>query len=235
MDTCNLCKKVEGDVVNGRRIELTDFNVCTVCSQGLKKLDDLYKNDFRERAGEEIKGVIPWPAFKDFSWPPYGAVIVSGWEYHKHEFGMVFSDDFIVSGRRSYQSMENRTLDTMHQLSEDLENTEDGREKMKIRRELKKCEKRLDKIEKLMASGERDVFTIPLDKISDLKMEVSDYWVVVKIKYTRHKETFLRGKKKVTEQEYFIFSRLYEDVADFLVDRVKELGGNVVTTTTDEV
>ncbi len=234
MDTCNLCKKVEGDVVRGKKIKLSDFAVCTVCSQELEKLEDLYRNDFGEKTGEEIKGVVPWPAFKEFSWPPYSAVIISGWEYHKHEFGMVFSDNFIISGRRSYQSMENKALDTMHSLSEELENTDDGREKMKLRRELKKCEKRLDKIEKLMASGERDIFTIPLEKITDLKEEVSPFWITIKLRYTRHKETFLGGKKKVTEQEYFIFSRIYEEVADFLVSRVKELGGNVATTT-DEV
>ncbi len=71
------------------------------------------------------------------------------------------------------------------------------------------------------------MFTIPLDKITAIKKEIADYWVKIKLEFTRHKEKFFGGKKEVTERKYFTFSRIYEDVVDFLIERVDESGGNV--------
>lgn len=230
--TCNLCKQAEGDVVRGRRIVIEEYGVCHVCKEELENLEEIYAKDYELRTGNKVEMVIPWPAFNGFSWPPYSDVIISGWEFQKHEFGLAITDDLLLAGRRSIESYERQAFDRMQEIQIAIENTDDYREKMELRRDLRNWQKRLEGIEKLMRMGERRLPMIALDQVEEMEGEFSDDWIKVKLAIRLIKTTFLGGKKVAYRKEYFKFSRLYTDAFDCMADKVRKKGGRAITSGT---
>jgi len=225
--TCNLCKQVDGNIIKGRRVKIGEYNVCNVCLEELKHLEEVYAEDFEGRIGQKVLKVIPWPAFSVFSWPQYSDVIVSGWEFHKREFGMAITENLLVAGRRSIRSYEISVLNNINKLNERLENTEDYQERMNIRRELHRWHKKLESIEKLARMGERRLPMIPLEFIHEMNTEIAPEWIKVKLKYRNYTKTFLGKDKVVIKNDFFTFSRIYEDALEILEQKVREKGGKV--------
>lgn|GEM_PF-1844609 len=235
LKTCSLCNSVMGDVVEGKRIRLTEQGICTVCLEELQKLEGKYRMDFEARTGREIKYVIPWPAFRDFTWPPYHAVITSGWQFHKHEFGMAFTDDTIFAGRRSIQSFEDDALATMAELHEQLEVADDPGERVRIRRELQKWQRRLDKVEELLRQGERPLFSIPMDIVRAVRRAETDEWIQIGMSIASIKTKFFGGKKEAMVEEYFVVSQIYRPAIDYLTDELKRFDVPVETVRVKEI
>ncbi|NYT16354.1 MAG: hypothetical protein GKC02_10440 [Methanomassiliicoccales archaeon] len=228
--TCNLCNQVEGEFVHGRRIVIEEHGVCSICREELKRLEKIYVDDYELRTGSTVEMVVPWPAFKGFSWPPYSDVIISGWEYHKHEFGLGITDDFLLAGRRSIQSYEKYAFDRIQEIQNSMEATDDYKEKIALRRELQKWQKNLDVVEKRMRMGERRLPMISLDHVYEMVAEFSEDWVRVSLKFRRIKTTFFNRKKEISSSEFFKFSRIYEEAFDCMADKVKRKGGKVTIT-----
>ncbi|MFP4169831.1 MAG: hypothetical protein ACLFUV_02230 [Methanomassiliicoccales archaeon] len=225
--TCNLCKQAAGDIIKGKKIEIERFGICKVCMDELEKLERIYYRDLEDRTGKKMLQVIPWPAFNGFSWPPYSGVITSGWEFHKHEFGLGIGEDFLIAGRRSVQSYETQAIDNMREVQKHLDETEDPTEKVELRKEFRKWQKQLESVEKMMATGERPLYTMPIDFITDMRVERSEDWLNMSFTHKNIKSKFLGGKKEVQEQDFFKFSRYYEEAANLIIRKVQEKGGKV--------
>ncbi|HUV24864.1 MAG TPA: hypothetical protein VMW26_05505 [Methanomassiliicoccales archaeon] len=226
--TCNLCNQAEGDVVHGKKIVIEEYGVCTICKDELKNLEGVYTKDYENRTGNPVDMVIPWPAFDGFSWPPYPDVIVSGWEFQKHEFGLAITENLLLAGRRSIESYEREAFDRMQEIQQTMETTEDYREKMELRRELRNWQKKLEGIEKIMRMGERRLPMISLELVTEMEGEFSEDWVKVKFTCKRIKSTFFNKKKEVRSKDFFKFSRLYENAFDHMADMVRKSGGKVI-------
>jgi hypothetical protein len=228
LKTCNLCNQAEGDVVHGRKIVIEEYGVCSICKDELVRLEEVYIQDYENRTGSKVEKVVPWPAFNGFSWPPYSDVIVSGWEFQKHEFGLAITENLLLAGRRSIQSYEQQAFDRMQELQQAIETTEDYREKIELRSELRTWQKRLEGIEKLIRMGERRLPMISLELVTEMEGEFSEDWIKVKFTCRRVKSTFFNKKKEVRSKDFFKFSRLYEDAFECMADKVRKSGGKVI-------
>jgi len=233
--SCNLCKQAEGDMIRGRRITLGEFNVCDVCKEELKKLEPVYAEDFEERTGDVVHKVIPWPAFKSFSWPQYSDVIISGWQFHKREFGLGITDNYLLAGRKSIQSYEKAVLKNINELTKEMEETTDYRKRIDMRRELATWQKRLESVEKVARMGERRLPMIPLDFITEMRSEFSPDWIRVRVWYKLFTLDFFGKNKEVHKKDFFTFSRIYEDAYDLMEQKVREKGGKVSRTQVSEL
>jgi hypothetical protein len=228
LKTCNLCNQVEGDVVHGKKIIIEEYGVCSICKNELKELEEVYIKDYEDRTGNVVERLVPWPAFDGFSWPPYPDVIVSGWEFQKHEFGLAITENLLLAGRRSIESYERQAFDRMQEIQLAIETTDDYREKIELRRDLRSWQKKLENIEKLMRMGERRLPMISLELVTEMEGEFSDDWIKVKFTCRRIKSTFFNKKKEVQSKDFFKFSRLYEDAFDCMADKVRKSGGKVI-------
>lgn len=228
LKTCNLCNQVEGDVVHGKKIVLEKYGVCTICKDELEKLEEVYTKDYENRTGHVVEKLVPWPAFDGFSWPPYPDVIVSGWEFQKHEFGLAITENLLLAGRRSIESYERQAFDRMQEIQIAIENSEDYKETLELRRELRSWQKKLEGIEKVMRMGERRLPMISLELVTEMEGEFSEDWVLIKFTCRRIKSTFFNKKKETRSKDFFKFSRLYEDAFDIMADKVSKSGGKVI-------
>jgi len=228
--TCNLCKQAEGDIVHGRKIKIVEYGVCEVCMEELRHLEKVYSDDFENRTGIKVEKLVPWPAFNGFSWPPYSDVIVSGWEFQKHEFGLAITEDLLLAGRRSKENFEKEAFDWIAKITAEIDSTEDYKRKMELRRDLHRWQKKLDEIEKLLRMGERPLPMISLELIPEMEGEFSKDWIKVKLKFRVIKTTFFNKKKEAFSEKHFTFSRIYQDAFDCMVEKVERKGGKVTRT-----
>jgi hypothetical protein len=116
----------------------------------------------------------------------------------------------------------------MQEIQVAIENTDDYREKIELRRDLRSWQKKLENIEKLMRMGERRLPMISLELVTEMEGEFSDDWIRVKFTCRRIKSTFFNKKKEVRSKDFFKFSRLYEDAFDCMADKVRKSGGKVI-------
>jgi hypothetical protein len=233
--SCNLCKQSEGNMIRGKRIKLGEFNVCDVCREELKNLERVYAEDYEDRTGDVIHMVIPWPAFKSFSWPQYSDVIVSGWQFQKHEFGLGITDNYLLAGRRSIQSYEKIVLNNINDITKEMEETTDYRKRIDLKRKLTTWQKRLESVEKVDRMGERRLPMIPLDFITEMRSEFSPDWIRIRIWYKLYTKSFFGKNKEVRKKDFFTFSRIYEDAYELMEQKVREKGGKVARTQVSEL
>ncbi|MBC7108560.1 MAG: hypothetical protein H5T41_07225 [Methanomassiliicoccales archaeon] len=220
MKACSICQMVEGYIApGGSKLVVEENGVCNVCKTELKKLEEIYKKDFENRTGQVVTKTIPWPAFKEFSWPPHSAVLVSGWELRSKEFAVGITDSAIVGGRRSMASFEEEAAAQMRELAEAIEKAKSYEERFLLRREYDLRRKKLDLIEKTMKAGDRPLFILPLATIRNLRYDRKDSWLVVDFEKVEIKSGLFGSKKEKVEKHRWVISALYEDAIVLLKER----------------
>jgi hypothetical protein len=223
MKTCNLCGQVEGEItLDGSKIMVEGYGVCNKCRNEIASLGENYREDYENRTGQKIEKIIPWPAFKEFSWPPHADVLLSGWELKTCEFAIAMTETSLVSGRRSIASMEDDVTRRISELSKAIEESKDYGERTKLRRDFDRYKRKMEKVEDLAKAGERKLFIISIDKIVGIETEKRGDWVHVSFKERKIKTGFFGGKKEITVPQRWIVTALYEDTINALVKRVRE-------------
>ena len=220
MKTCSICQMVEGYITtSGSKLIVEEEGVCNVCKIELKKLEEIYKKDFEKRTGQVVTKVIPWPAFKEFSWPPHSAVLVSGWELRRKEFAVGITDSAVVGGRRSMSSYEEEFATQLRELVEAIEKSKSYEQRFLLRREYDMKRKKLDLIERTMKAGDRPLFILPLAIIRNLYYDQKDSWLVVNFEKVEIKTKPFGSKMEKVEKHRWVISALYEDAMAFLKGR----------------
>jgi len=223
MKTCNICGKAEGEVaLSGTRIQIEDNGVCNMCKKEMANLEEIYRADYANRTGQKIQKVIPWPAFKDFTWPDHAAVLVSGWELRTCEFAVALTEAGLVSGRRSILSYEDEAAKKLAELSKALEASDDYEERTKLRRDFDRLKRKMDTVEELAKAGEHPLFMIPFENILDIEVKKEGDWLQVEFREKKMKTGFFRGKKETVKAHRWTTSPLYGDVINMIVERVRK-------------
>jgi hypothetical protein len=223
MKTCNICGKAEGEVaLSGTRIQINGNGVCNMCKREMVNLEEIYGADYGNRTGQKIQKVIPWPAFKEFTWPPHADVLVSGWELRTCEFAVALTEAGLVSGRRSILSYEDEAAKKLADLSRAIEASNDYEERTKLRRDFDRLKRRLETVEELVKAGEHPLFIIPFENVLDIKVVKEDDWLHVEFREKKMKGGFFGGKKETVKEHRWIISPLYDDVINTIVERVRK-------------
>ena len=226
MHSCTLCNKQEGEpTIKGVKIAIGEHGVCNVCSEELANLEKLYMADFEDRTGQKIDMAIPWPAIREFTWPPHSAVIVSGWELRSCEFAIGLAETSLISGRRSIRSFEEEAAKRMAQLSKQIEASKSYEERALLRRDYDRFQRGFEKIEDLARAGERQLFIIPLANMQDFKSTKQDGWIAVEFRLRKQKTGFFGGRKDTLEKHRLLVSTHYMDFVKELEARVRREAG----------
>ncbi len=221
MKLCNICRKAQGDLAGKDRIVVGERGVCNICSRELMVLEEMYRQDFLERTEQRFDVVIPWPAFKTFTWPPNALILVSGWAVNRREFAVGISCDYIVAGRRSIKGIEKEMIERIEDLKKRKEEAKEEVDKRSIDREIEEWELRLKYLAKMKSQGERRLVSIPLERAVVRKVEKKDDWIVFEFDHLELVEKILGGEREEVKKEQWVVSAAYEDALKKLEERVK--------------
>ncbi|MGD0056727.1 MAG: hypothetical protein ABSB83_02595 [Methanomassiliicoccales archaeon] len=223
MKTCNICGKAEGELaLNGTRIQIENNGVCNMCKKEMANLEEIYSADYAKRTGQKIQKVIPWPAFKDFTWPDHSEVLVSGWELRTCEFAIALTEVGLVSGRRSILSYEDEAAKKLAELSKAIEASSDYEERTTLRRDFDRLRRKMVTVEELAKAGEHPLFMMAFENILDIEVKKDDDWLQVVFGEKKMKTGFFGGKKETVKSHSWKVSPLYEDVINIMVEKVRK-------------
>ncbi|MDH7509279.1 MAG: hypothetical protein QHH00_07785 [Methanomassiliicoccales archaeon] len=208
----------------GQKLIIEESGVCNVCKSELKKLEEIYKKDFEKRTSQVMLRTIPWPAFKEFSWPPHSAVLVSGWELRSKEFAVGITDSAIIGGRRSIASLEEEIAAQIKVLAEAIERAESIEERLLLRKEYDLTRKKLDPLEKKIRVGDRPLFILPLYTVRNFHFDQKDSWLFVGFEKIDIKSGLLRLNREKVERHRWVVSAIYRD-AIVLLDKMIDMNG----------
>jgi hypothetical protein len=224
--SCEICRSLEGDLVGDVKIALLDTGICNGCRESLDKLEQWYRTDFEGRTDQKFQQVIPWPAVKQFTWPPYSDVIVSGIAVDLREFAIGIGDEFLVSGKRSYESHRAEVTARIAELDKLIPTCDKADQKMIMEKEQDMAHRRLDAIEKRRrVTGERKLFTIGIEHMDGLKVKPQGHYLEVTFRFETVKDKFLTGgRKAVTESHRWLIHQEYAAAVDYIQKRQEAVG-----------
>jgi hypothetical protein len=223
MRTCNICSKAEGEVaLSGIRIKIEDYGVCNMCKKEMVSLGEVYRSDYATRTGQKIQEIIPWPAFKHFTWPEHAEVLVSGWELRTCEFAVGLTEAGLVSGRRSIISSEDEAAKRLADISRSIEASTDYEERTKLRRDFDRLKRKMETVEELAKAGEHPLFMIAYENILDVQVKREGDWLAVDFREKKMKGGFFGGKKEIVKAHRWMVSPLYEGVINTMVEKVRK-------------
>lgn len=221
--SCSICRAVSGDLVGGKKIAILGSGICNGCQDALHRLEDIYRRDFERRTETKIELVIPWPAIKQFSWPPRGSVMLSGWAVDLREFAIALAGEHLVGGRRSYESWRSENLERIAALEAEKDQ---GDAKAKIGRdsELDELKRSLAKAEKRKGStAEHPLFSLALERVGDWKVREKGQYLDITFSFRMLVDGFRGASKEKVERHFLLVSKEYAAAIDVIGERLREL------------
>jgi len=247
LNQCNLCGSVDGESADGEVIKIGEYNVCNICRSRMGGMTEKYAIDFRERLGQEVHEVLPYPAFKTphFNFPPYNEVYVaSSYVHGSHQFAVATTDTCLIAGRRSIQSIMAELRHEIEEIDARIEAGVSPEELKLLRFQRTQLEHRIEQSEKYNSKGgtnaakigpdecdrtgrKKAYRSLPLYRIPYRDMDepvITDRgnWIGVKIPYRKIKVGFFGGKKWGKDEVYWLISKEGKPFVDALARRIRD-------------
>jgi hypothetical protein len=220
MKVCSLCESGDREMVSGKTVVVEEDGICGACKEGLVRMENTYRRDFERRTEMKIEAVIPWPAVKQFSWPPYASVVVSGWGAVQVEFGIGIGETHLIAGRRSFQSWREEIVSMIVEKTDQTQGA--GMEaRITLESEIDMLRQKLDSINRReRGTRERPLFSMTVENLRNATMERQKGWIEVCFEAEELRPKMMKGKKVVTKKHMLLVSGHYEDVLSTLVRRI---------------
>jgi hypothetical protein len=222
MRVCSLCESGDREMVSGKLVMVGEDNICGACKEGLVSMEKIYRRDFEQRTEMKIETVIPWPAIKQFTWPPNAAVVISGWGAVQVEFAIGIGDTHLIAGRRSFQSWREEVVSRIVEKTEKAQGAS-LEERITLESDIDMLRRKLDSVNRReRGAKERPLFSMSIANLKNAAMERQKAHVEVSFEAEELKAKTLKGKKVVTKKHVLVISRYYEEALTALVSRIND-------------